>query len=131
MFLPRLFVRQDVRSTRRSRTGRRPLVDEPRRASAPVSFSIAKVAAVVSSNQVGTPATPKKTIETPAIQGQHIGSPAIQGNHIGTPAASGKHLDFAAPAIQGNHIGFQVIPVDYNGSGVVPAGCQGCHIGYQ
>ncbi len=121
MFLPRLFGRQDVRSTRRSRSGRRPVVESLEGRQLLVSLAFAKVAAVALTNQVGTPATPKKTIETPAIQ----------GNHIGTPAANGKHIGDAAPAIQGNHIGFQVTPVDYNGNGVVPAGCQGCHIGYQ
>ncbi len=109
MFLPRLFGRQDVRSTRRSRPGRRPLVEGLEGRQLLTSFNFAKVAAVVSTNPVGTNVAPKKTIETAAIQGNHIGTAAIQGNHIG----------------------FQTIPVDHNGNGMVPAGCQGCHIGYQ
>ena len=75
MFLSRLFVRQEVSSTRRLRTCRRPLVEdlEGRRL-----LSTLTVTAAIQGAHIGGPVAD--------IQGAHIGAPVadIVGNHIGT-----------------------------------------------
>ena len=73
MLLSQLFGRQSVRSTRRSRSGRKPLVESLEGRQLLSTF-----------------------VDSPMIQGNHIGTSAvlrkhvpdaIQGNHIGTSAA--------------------------------------------
>jgi hypothetical protein len=80
MLLSRLFGRQSVPSTRRSRPCRKPLVESLEGRQLLSAFVDTPM---IQGNHIGTSVVERKHVSADSIQGNHIGAPAIVGIHIG------------------------------------------------
>jgi hypothetical protein len=132
MRVSRFLDRKDVRSSRRTRSSRLPMVDalEGRQLLSTftkIELGVPQAETLIVGQHIGVAETQKKMVKTDIV-GQHIGVAETQkkmvktdivGQHIGVAETQkkmvktdivGQHI--GSPMIQGNHIGYQAAVPD-------------------